>query len=107
MLSVVSPEKVSKTCFTYALLTLPIGVCFAATGVTTWYFAIDSLIVNLCVVHQAWKFNSEQTNVRARKVFRASLIQLPLLLLLLLIHQSKKEDSTKEATSREKALTLP
>lgn len=52
---------------------------------TTWNFAIDSLPFNLYFIYLAFQFKRSADAQSSRKLFRYSLIYLPMVILLMLI----------------------
>lgn len=94
MMSVTHPDLCKRVALRQSLLC--IGVCTAAPllDVTTWAFAIDSLPLNLYMTFLSWKFYQKADSNSSRKLFRFSLIHLPLLMLLMCI--GKKSHSDKE-----------
>ncbi len=62
---------------------------------TTWNFAIDSLLFNLYFIYLAIKFKQNPNAQSSRKLFRFSLIYLPSIILLMLITKYPIENSIK------------
>ena len=77
MLCTVSPEKVPRVALLWSTFLLPLGALCAATGMTSWIFAIDSLIPNLYLLYHAHNFYQDNSNMKARKLFFATLSYLP------------------------------
>jgi len=88
MLANTAPEKVSGTALRYTIYMLPIGYLSYLSGMTTWWFAVDSLFVNAYLLYYAMKFYKETTSENARNLFFASIKHLPILLLLMFIHKA-------------------
>jgi protoheme IX farnesyltransferase len=55
---------------------------------TSWYFALDSSLINGYILYQAYQFFKQGTDPTARKLFMTSLWHLPALMLLLLVHKT-------------------
>nr|CAG4645663.1 EOG090X09NT [Lynceus sp. MCZ IZ 141354] len=92
MMSVTNPSLCRKTTlrYSYALL----GLCSVAaplTDLTTWTFALDSLPLNLYLIHLSHQFYQNTDSASSRKLFRYSLLSLPSLMLLMLLHKKKRE----------------
>lgn len=69
-------------------------ICFASTYIdlTSTLFLIDSTILNICLLVPAiqfWRASNERT---ARRLFFSSLIHLPVLLGLFMIHKVNDAD---------------
>ena len=62
---------------------------------TTWMFALDSLPINLYFGYLALAFYRNADSSSSRKLFRFSLVHLPLILLLMYIHK-KDANSTDD-----------
>lgn len=62
--------------------------------VTTWWLALDSLPLNLWNAYLGYQFYKDSDSRSARKLFRFSLIYLPILMFLILFH--KKPRTTQE-----------
>ncbi|ESP03947.1 hypothetical protein LOTGIDRAFT_64495, partial [Lottia gigantea] len=88
MMSVVNPQLCKRVAFRYCLVTT--GLCLTAPllDVTTWMFALDSLPLNLYLSYLGWNFYREGDSKSSRKLFRFTLIHIPLLLILMMV--SKK-----------------
>ncbi|KAJ3116090.1 Protoheme IX farnesyltransferase, mitochondrial [Phlyctochytrium bullatum] len=87
MMSVLDPALNGRVSFRHALYLFPI--CYAAPmiGMTSWIFAIDSSIVNGALAYGAWRFWRSANEKTARELFFLSLIHLPILMALLMIHK--------------------
>ncbi|PSR88753.1 hypothetical protein PHLCEN_2v5104 [Hermanssonia centrifuga] len=88
MLSVLSPSKNALVSLRHSLLQIPIcSILVPLSGLTTWAFAITSLIPNMVCVQAAWLFWKYGGEQRARLVFQHSLWYLPVLLGLMMFHK--------------------
>lgn len=67
--------------------------------VTNTWFALESLPLNAYYGYLAWKFYQESDSGSSRKLFRFSLLHLPLLMVLFLLN--KKEWVFKKSTKEE------
>jgi len=96
MMSVTHPELCKRVALRYSALT--IGVCTAAPllEVTSWAFAVDSLPLNLYLTFLAWKFYQKADSNSSRKLFRFTLIHLPLLMTLMCISKTRKKPDVVE-----------
>ena len=57
--------------------------------VTTLAFALDSLPLNIYLVYLSWRFYEEANSSSSRKLFRYTLIHLPLLMILMFISRKR------------------
>ena len=97
MMSVTHPDLCRRVALRHSLAL--IAVCTAAPllDVTTWAFALDSLPLNLWMVFLAYKFYQKADSSSSRKLFRFTLIHLPLLMTLMCL--GKKSSKDKSETS--------
>ncbi len=88
MTSVTNPDLCRRVALRYSIGM--IGLCSLAPvlDLTTWLFAIDSLPLNLYLSYLSWKFYKNADSTSSRKLFRFTLIHIPLLIMFMLI--SKK-----------------
>ncbi|XP_059480966.1 protoheme IX farnesyltransferase, mitochondrial [Neocloeon triangulifer] len=97
MMSVTHPGLCRRVALRYSVAIMAMSCAAPLLDVTTWTFAIDSVPVNAYLVYLAWRFYKDSDSKSSRKLFRYSLIHLPMLLILLLI--SKKHPGNKSETS--------
>ena len=88
MMSVLDPVLCKRVSLRYSFLLASSSVLFPLFDITTWIFAVDSLPPNLYLVYLAWKFYKKGDSSSSRKLFRFTLVHLPVLLFFLII--SKK-----------------
>lgn len=67
----------------YSLALLPLCVLVTLAGVAGWWFAAGSLVLGAFMCVLALKLNREKTSASARRLFLASVIYLPLLLVIM------------------------
>ena len=88
MMGVLDPQKNATVALRHALLLVPAtSILFPLSGLTTWAFALTSIVPHAIYVDAAykfWKFGGEK---HARKVFQHSLWYLPVLLGLMMFHK--------------------
>lgn len=87
MMAVTDPQLCRKTSLRYtAVLT---GLCYLAPvfDVTNWWFSAASTPLNGYFLYLAWKFYKESDSANSRKLFRFSLIHLPLLMVLMFVNK--------------------
>ncbi|KAH7341298.1 UbiA prenyltransferase family-domain-containing protein [Rhizoctonia solani] len=85
MLSVLDPRHNGLVGFRYALAFIPICSLMAPlSGLTTWWFALTSLPLNIWLSYGAWQFWREGSEKAARTVWRQCLLYLPVMLGLMM-----------------------
>lgn len=99
MIAVLNPRICTSSSLTHALALLVMCSGLApALNLTTWSFAIDSLPFSLYFVYLAYLFKRNADAQSSRKLFRFSLVYLPLIILLMLITKYPTKESI-EATN--------
>lgn len=99
MMSVTNPDLCRRTALRYSIALLGLCTLAPVLDVTTWTFAIDSLPANLYLVYLAWKFHQNADSSSSRRLFRASLIYLPAIMMLMLISKKNYGSPKKEVNS--------
>ncbi|KZT02900.1 protoheme IX farnesyltransferase [Laetiporus sulphureus 93-53] len=116
MLCVLSPTKNALVALRYALLPIPLcSILIPLSGLTSWTFAIVSLVPNAICAEAAWRFWRNGRDKDARRLFQHSLWYLPVMLGLMMIckrgldwgswlgTQEDGEDEARESSSITKA----
>ncbi|EPQ54284.1 protoheme IX farnesyltransferase [Gloeophyllum trabeum ATCC 11539] len=88
MLCVTDPRRNAAVALRYTLLLT--GVCSVLTplsGLTTWAFALTSLVPNLICVRAAWNFWRHTSDKQARALWHHCLWYLPAILGLMMVHK--------------------
>lgn len=93
MTSISNPGMNSRVGLRYSLATFPICYGLVHAGVCDPYFLMDSMLLNLYMTYRAFEFwrqdgSDKEKDRSARKLFFASLIYLPGVLLLAMAHKS-------------------
>lgn len=104
MMAVTDPGLCKRVALRYSLATIPICGLAPVFDLTTWFFAFDSLPVNLWLVYLSWRFYRDSDFKSARKLFQYSLLHLPILMALVLInkkHWHTKDISGSDSTSQQ------
>ncbi|POY72248.1 hypothetical protein BMF94_4754 [Rhodotorula taiwanensis] len=100
MLAVLDPPKNALVSLRYSLALLPLcSIGFPYLGLTTTAFAALSLIPNGVLAVAAWRFWKRREERRAKELFWASLVHLPVLVSLALV--TKKSLWTSDAAAAE------
>ena len=104
MLSVLDPRKNALVGLRHALLFIPIcSILIPLSGLTTWAFAITSLVPNGIMIQAAWRFYKEGGEKNARTLFRHSLWYTPVILAIMMLHKQSLEWSRWLGLDKEKA----
>lgn len=120
-----NPLLNARVALRYSLLMFPLCFGFSYFGITDWYYQIDSGIINAWMSFWAFKFFWQQkrnyseevfsntaklnkglavANVFARKTFLTSVLHLPAVLILAILHKKGRWDWLFENKEDEKAL---
>jgi protoheme IX farnesyltransferase len=78
-----------------------------AIDMTTWLFAFDTLPVNFYLIYLSYKFYRNPDAQSSRKLFRYSLIHLPLLFTLMVLHRQIKTQNHITSSSRDELIPVP
>lgn len=89
MMAVTDPALCKRVALRYSVAMVPICALAPVFGVTTWWFALDSLPPNGWLVYLAWRFYRDSDFKSARKLFHFSLFHLPMLMALLLLNKKR------------------
>ncbi|RDA91887.1 hypothetical protein CP533_0358 [Ophiocordyceps camponoti-saundersi (nom. inval.)] len=88
MLAWTNPARNARVALRYSLASIPICLGLCVTSVTSWYFAVTSMPVNLWLVREAVRFWKHQGHAgSARGLFWASVWHLPVVMMLALLHK--------------------
>ena len=102
MTSVIDPKLCKRVAFRYCLGMTALCSVAPLIDVTTWTFAIDSLPLNLYLSYLGWRFYRDGDSKSSRKLFRFTLIHIPMLMILMLISKKRYwfgNAESKESTS--------
>lgn len=86
----------------YSIYALSIPLLAVSTGATTPMFAVEAIGLNALLLASANGFEQSRSNANSARVFRVTLVYLPLLLLCFVVHSTRLHESRKNDT----ALTL-
>lgn len=97
MMAVTNPGLCRRTTLRYTIAIMALSCAAPFTDLTNYWFVLESLPLNAYFTYLAWKFYQESDSSSSRKLFRFSLIHLPLLMLLMLINKKSSWFQEKEA----------
>ncbi|KAI8926636.1 protoheme IX farnesyltransferase [Entophlyctis helioformis] len=87
MMSVTDPGLNARVALRYAVALVPLSAVACELGLTTWWFMLDSTLINAHMVWCAYRFWKHSSDDTARKLFFSSLIHLPLYLAVMMMHK--------------------
>ncbi|KAF9904136.1 Protoheme IX farnesyltransferase, mitochondrial [Lobosporangium transversale] len=87
MMAVTDPKLNARVSLRYTLALVPLVTLAPYLDMTTWWFAIDGNIVNAVILAGATNFWRKRDDKSARQLFFGSLIYLPIILALMMIHK--------------------
>ncbi|XP_059615852.1 protoheme IX farnesyltransferase, mitochondrial [Phlebotomus argentipes] len=103
MMAVTNPQLCRRVALRYTVGITGISLLAPVLEVTDPWFALTSLPLNLYFSYLAWKFYRNSDSSSSRKLFRFSLLHLPLLMVLFLLSKKRwiflEEESKKEVIS--------
>ncbi|KAG2360197.1 protoheme IX farnesyltransferase [Suillus spraguei] len=92
MLCVLNPQKNALVALRHSLLLVPIcSILFPLSGLTTWAFAITSLVPNAICIRGSWAWWRCCGEKEARISFQNYLWYLPVMLALMMVHKQGLE----------------
>ncbi|ORY56820.1 UbiA prenyltransferase family-domain-containing protein [Leucosporidium creatinivorum] len=111
MLAVLDPAKNALVSLRYALALLPLSFTFPLLGLTNAFFPWLSLAPNGLLAVTAWRFWRRREERRAKELFWASLVQLPVVLMLAMVckkglwggEEEEEEEEEEDGEEEEEA----
>ncbi|XP_023298135.2 protoheme IX farnesyltransferase, mitochondrial isoform X1 [Lucilia cuprina] len=105
MMAVTNPGLCRRTALRYTFLIGALSCIAPVLDVTNYWFALETLPLNGYFCYLAYKFYQKSDSGTSRKLFRFSLIHLPLLMLLFLLNKKQwflmgKSDKNSEGDAR-------
>ncbi|XP_069689228.1 protoheme IX farnesyltransferase, mitochondrial isoform X1 [Periplaneta americana] len=103
MMSVTNPELCRKTALRYTGALFVLSCVAPVFEVTTWLFAAGSIPLNGYFMYLAWRFYQQSDSANSRKLFRFSLLHLPILMTMMLLtkkHWSSSSNKENEEQAR-------
>lgn len=93
------PELCTKVSLRHTGYTTALSLLAPALDVTNMWFALETLPLNAYFAYLAWDFHQKADSKSSRKLFRFSLLHLPLLMILFLLNKKHwvfSEDKPEE-----------
>ncbi|XP_043479124.1 protoheme IX farnesyltransferase, mitochondrial [Leptopilina heterotoma] len=85
MMAVTNPDLCRRTALRYTASLMIISYLAPIFDVTNWWFSVISTPLNGYFLYLAWQFHKQSDSATSRKLFRFSLLHLPVLMILMLI----------------------
>ncbi|CAG9817563.1 unnamed protein product [Phaedon cochleariae] len=89
MMAVTEPALCRRVALRHAVALQGISMAAPITGTTTWWFLLGATPLNLYFIYLAYQFYKDSSSASSRKLFRFSLIHLPLIMILFLVNKKK------------------
>lgn len=107
MMAVTDPGLCRRTALRYTAIMLPLSCSLTYMGVTNFWFVLESIPLNAYFTFLAWKFYKNSDSSSSRQLFRFSLLQLPILMLLMLINKKNWHTDNEEESVNTGASAIP
>lgn len=89
MMAVTDPALCRKVALRHTVAILGYSLLAPITDTTNWWFVMGSTPLNLYFIYLAYQFYKESSSASSRRLFRYSLLHLPLIMVMFLL--SKKQ----------------
>ncbi|KAJ7957276.1 protoheme IX farnesyltransferase, mitochondrial-like [Quillaja saponaria] len=89
-----------------SLYLIPLGFLAYDWGVTSGWFCLESLVLTLAITAAAFSFYRDRTAEKARRMFHASLLYLPVFMSGLLIHRQPDNEESLMVDETESSVEL-
>ncbi|KAA0049085.1 hypothetical protein IC582_012393 [Cucumis melo] len=99
-----SGQRTAAVALRNCLYLVPLGFLAYDWGITSGWFCLESSILTLAISATAFSFYRHCTMQKARRMFHASLLYLPIFMSGLLFHRLSDNEQTMEADSSERML---
>uniref|UniRef100_A0A6P7GQA7 Protoheme IX farnesyltransferase, mitochondrial n=1 Tax=Diabrotica virgifera virgifera TaxID=50390 RepID=A0A6P7GQA7_DIAVI len=102
MMAVTDPALCRRVALRHTIAIQAMSVAAPLLDTTNWWFLLETTPLNVYFIYLAYKFYKESSSATSRKLFRFSLIHLPLIMVLFLINKKKwfLFDDQKTETNR-------
>ncbi|EDO48268.1 predicted protein [Nematostella vectensis] len=95
MMCVTDPALCRRVALRHSLSLIGLCTLLPVCDVTSWWLALDTLPLNAWLTFLAYKFYRDSDSNSSRKLFRFSLLHLPVLMLLVMFHKKPKQKQTE------------
>ncbi|KAJ1917130.1 Protoheme IX farnesyltransferase, mitochondrial [Mycoemilia scoparia] len=104
MASVTNPRLNARVSLRYSLLMFPLCAALTYLDITDQWFLIDSSAVNGYLLYYAYKFWKHSSDKTSRPLFFASIVHLPLIIILMLVHKRRLAQQQQQPQPQVKGL---
>ncbi|PAA75902.1 hypothetical protein BOX15_Mlig033635g4 [Macrostomum lignano] len=101
MASVLQPARCRRSAMANSIMFSAVCYCLPLSGVTSWFFLVDTLPFNLALLYFAAAFYWRGDSNSGRRLFKFTLVNLPIVFVLMLI--SRTPDSERERAKQDSA----
>ncbi|XP_063698472.1 protoheme IX farnesyltransferase, mitochondrial [Culicoides brevitarsis] len=101
MMAVTDPALCRRVALRYTVAITGLSLLAPVLDVTNQWFALETLPLNCYFTYLAWKFYQKSDSGSSRKLFRFSLLHLPLLMVLFLVNKKRWIFSENKAVTPE------
>jgi protoheme IX farnesyltransferase len=92
MASVLNPQLTVDSALRHSLALLPLSALVVYSGICdSWWFIVHAMPLHLGMVYLAYHFRRDPSRATARRLFLYSLLHLPLILLLMVLHHQYRQ----------------
>ena len=99
MMSVTNPALCRRVTLRHGLAQIPLSIVIPYLGVTNWYFLLLSLPVNVYQALLSWEFYRNANANTSKKLFRFTLLHLPIIMILLIICKNRTGERERDIGS--------
>ncbi|KRT80238.1 hypothetical protein AMK59_6572 [Oryctes borbonicus] len=89
MMAVTNPALCRRVALRHTIAILGLSLAAPLVDTTNWWFVLGSTPLNLYFIYLAYNFYKDSSSQTSRKLFRFSLLHLPLLMTLFLLSKKK------------------
>jgi len=99
MMSVTHPELCRRVAMRHSIACQALCVLAPLADLTEPAFALEALTVNAVLIYLAWDFKRKADSESSRRLFRFTLIHLPILMTLMFVNKKKRRKKVEKGTS--------
>lgn len=107
MMAVTDPGLCRRTTLRYTIAILGLSCAAPLADLTNYWFLLESTPLNAYFIYLSWKFYQESDSGSSRKLFRFSLVHLPVLLILMLVNKKNRTGEIEPTTDITENLSRP
>ncbi|CAH1957614.1 unnamed protein product [Acanthoscelides obtectus] len=104
MMAVTEPMLCKKVALRHTVALQAISMLAPVLDTTNWWFLLEVTPLNVYFIYLAYKFYEDASSSTSRKLFRFSLLHLPLMMILFLVNKKKWFVFEKTDDSEEQSL---